>query len=273
MSAENTPLRVRLLTVVTFAILSVGALVMLAVALPTLFLARRFYSEVIGRAIGTAVLRAWGLRYTMHYSAPLPARQTVFISNHNSTIDVFTLIAMGLPRARFFLSGFLRTKIPPIGVIGTIIRIFWTVPQEFPEKRRQIFQRAERILRASGDSVYLSPEGMRVATGEIGKFNRGSFHLATALSAPIVPIYFHIPPQINPGRGVNARPGHIDIYLLPPIETSSWRIEDVDLNKERVRDLFVRVHKSLRETDQLPANLAAIPPIPIPIPIASAGAA
>jgi 1-acyl-sn-glycerol-3-phosphate acyltransferase len=272
MTAEKTPLRVRLLTALTLVILTVGALVMLAVAIPTLFLARRFYSEVIGRAIGSAVLRAWSIRYTLHYVAPPPLRQTVFISNHNSTIDVFTLIAMGLPRARFFLSGFLRRQIPPIGVIGTIIRIFWTVPQEFPEQRRRIFQRAERILRASGDSVYLSPEGMRVTTGDIGKFNRGSFHLATALSAPIVPIYFHIPPQINPGRGVNARPGHVDIYLLPAIETSSWRVEDVDTNKERVRDLMVRVHTSMRESGRLPVDLGPIP-IPTSIPIATAGAA
>ena len=50
-------------------------------------------------------------------------------------------------------------KLPPIGIIGGLIRIFWTVPQEFPEKRREIFKRADRILRETGDSVYLSPEG------------------------------------------------------------------------------------------------------------------
>lgn len=259
MSADKPTMRARVLTAVTFVILSIGALVMLAVAIPTLFLARRFYSEVIGRAIGNAVLRVWSIRYTIHCLTPLPDRQTVFISNHNSTIDVFTLISMGLPRARFFLSGFLRRKVPPIGVIGTIIRIFWTVPQEFPAERRRIFQRAERVLRESGDSVYLSPEGMRVTTGEIGKFNRGSFHLATALSAPIVPIYFHIPPDINPGRGVNARPGRMDIYLLPAIDTSAWRVEDVDVNKERVRDLYVRVHESMRSTGQMPADLQLAP--------------
>ena len=259
MSQDKPSLRARVLTALTFVILSVGALVMLAVAIPTLFLARRFYSEVIGRAIGNAVLRVWSLRYTVHYLAPVPRGQTVFISNHNSTIDVFTLISMGLPRARFFLSGFLKRKVPPIGIIGTIIRIFWTVPQEFPVERRRIFQRAERVLRATGDSVYLSPEGMRVTTGEIGKFNRGSFHLATALSAPIVPIYFHIPPEINPGRGVDAKPGCLDIYLLPAIDTSSWRVEDVDLNKQRVRDLYLRVHESLRSTGRLPAELGLAP--------------
>src|SRR3954468_23307243 len=147
----------------SFVVLTVGAVVMLAVAVPTLFLARRFYSEVIGRAIGVAILRLWNVRYIEHHLSPLPRRQAVYISNHTSTIDVFLLIALGLPRARFFLSGFLR-KMIPLGVIGYLIRIFWTVPQEFPEKRRRIFARADRILRRSGDSVYLSPEGMRVTT-------------------------------------------------------------------------------------------------------------
>ena len=78
-----------------------------------------------------------------------------------------------MPRTRFFLSGFLR-KLVPIGIIGTLIRIFWTVPQEFPERRREIFKRADRILRETGDSVYLSPEGMRVTTGEIGAFGEGA---------------------------------------------------------------------------------------------------
>ena len=145
-------------------ILTLGALVMLAAAIPTLFLARRFYSEVIGRAIGVVILRIWGVRYCVHRLVPEPSGQLVYISNHTSTIDVFLLIALGLPRARFFLSGFLR-KVVPLGVIGYLIRIFWTVPQEFPEKRRHIFARAARILRRTGDSVYLSHEGMRVTSG------------------------------------------------------------------------------------------------------------
>jgi 1-acyl-sn-glycerol-3-phosphate acyltransferase len=262
MSNEAVPLRTRLRVMATFVILCIGALAMIVVAIPTLFLARRFYSEVIGRAIGKSVLRLWGIRFSVHYVAPLPERQTVFVSNHNSTLDVFTLIAIKLPRARFFLSGFLKTKIPPLGIIGGIVRIFWTVPQEFPEQRRRIFQRAERILRRSGDSVYLSPEGMRVCNGEIGAFNRGSFHLATALGAPIVPIYFHIPPEINPGLGVNARPGHLDVYVLPAIDTSSWPIKDIHVNKERVRDLFVRVHESLRADGHLPRDLR-VPSAPV----------
>ena len=231
--------------VLTFSLMMAGALVMLLVAVPTLFMARRLYAESIGRWLGAAVLRLWGVHYRVHASGPRPAGQMVYISNHTSTLDVFLLIALALPRARFFLSGFLR-KVVPIGIIGYLIRIFWTVSQEFPEQRRRIFQRAERILRRSGDSVYLSPEGMRVTTGEIGHFNKGSFHLATSLGAPIVPLYLAIPAASNPGMGYDAKPGTIDVWILPPIDTSRWTVDNVEYNRDRVHDYFVRMHDALR---------------------------
>jgi 1-acyl-sn-glycerol-3-phosphate acyltransferase len=218
---------------------------MLLIAIPTLFMARRLYAEVVGRAIGASILRLWGVRYRVHEPAPRPAGQLVYISNHTSTLDIFLLIALALPRTRFFLSGFLR-KIVPIGVIGYLIRIFWTVPQEFPGQRTRIFQRADRILRASGDSVYLSPEGMRVTNGEIGHFNKGSFHLATSLSATIIPLYLHIPAESNPGRGYDAKPCVIDVWILPPIDASRWKVEDVERNRDRVRDYYLRVHDAVR---------------------------
>jgi 1-acyl-sn-glycerol-3-phosphate acyltransferase len=246
---------VRMRVIASFLVMTVGSVVMLAVAIPTLGLARRFYSEVIARRLGQAVLALWGIRLSVRHVAPVPTTQCVFISNHTSTLDVFLLIGMPHARMRFFLGGWLR-KYPPFAVVGTLIRIFWTVPQEFPERRRQIFARASRVLARTGDSVYLSPEGMRVATGEIGHFNKGAFHLATSLGAPIVPIYFHIPPAIDPKLGYDARPGVVDLYFLPAIETSSWSVDEVEHNRDRVRAFFVRVHDSMRETGRLPRDLA-----------------
>ncbi|MEO7366709.1 MAG: lysophospholipid acyltransferase family protein [Gemmatimonadaceae bacterium] len=240
--AERAILMVRV--ALSFVIMMSGAIVMLLVAVPTLFMARRFYAEVIGKAIGASILKLWGVSYCVHKSGPVPQRQVVYISNHPSTIDIFLLIALGLPRTRFFLGGFLR-KMLPIGIIGYLVRIFWTVPQEFPEERRRIFQRSDRILRQTGDSVYLSPEGMRVTTGEIGHFNKGSFHLATSLGAPIVPVYLNIPADTNPGMGYNAKPGTIDVWFLPPIETANWKVEDLERNRDLVHDLYLRVHHAV----------------------------
>jgi len=218
--------------------LTATSLLVLGVAVITLFRCRRFYSERIATPFGRLILRIWGIRMIVHQPMPFPARQVVFISNHTSTIDVFALVALGLPNARFFLSGFLR-KLLPLGLIGYLIGIFWTVPQEYPEQRRRIFKRAERVLRRTGESAYLSPEGMRVTTGEIGHFNKGAFHLATALRAPIVPLYIYIPKAIDPGMGWNARPGTVEVHVRPPIETADWPLDDLIANKERMRDFYV----------------------------------
>jgi 1-acyl-sn-glycerol-3-phosphate acyltransferase len=102
------------------------------------------------------------------------------------------------------------------------------------------------VLRRTGESVYLSPEGERVVTGKIGHFNKGAFHLATALHAPIVPMYIRIPREIDPGTGLAARAGSVDVFIGEAVETISWRVEDVESNRDRMRELFVDWHRRLR---------------------------
>lgn len=225
-------------------LLTLCSLLMLLAAVATLGRLRRWYSEGIATPFGRLVLRVWGIRVEWPQAQAWPAGQVVYISNHSSTIDLFALIALGLPNARFFLSGFLRGLLP-LGLIGYLIGIFWTVPQEFPERRRAIFQRAERVLRRSGESVYLSPEGQRVTTGGIGAFNKGAFHLATALQVPIVPLFIFIPRAIDPGRGLHAKPGTVQVHLGEPVDTRGWRVEDVPANRDRLHAFYVEWHHRL----------------------------
>ena len=235
------------LTVISLVLLTAGALVMLAAALATLFRARRFYSEVIMKWLGRVLLWLWGIRVVVHADHPFPQAQTIYISNHTSTLDMFALVSLGLPNARFFLSGYLR-KLIPLGIIGYLVGIFWTVPQDYPEKRTRIFQAAERTLRRTGESVYLSPEGTRITTGAIGHFNKGAFHLATNLGVPIVPFYIWIPRASDPGKGFESRPGTIHIHVKPAIPTRDWKLPDLEKNRDRIRDLFVRWREELNPT-------------------------
>ncbi len=238
-------LRSLFLIAVGFLAASVGALLMLLVAIVTLFQARRFYAEVIAKRLGRIALWLSGVSMIVHRDQPLPETQTIYLSNHTSTLDVFILIALGLPNTRYFMSGFLR-KILPVGIIGYLIGIFWTVPQRYPEQRSKIFQRAERVLRRTGESVYLSPEGQRVLTGEIGHFNRGSFHLATNLHAPIQPFFIHIPAELNRGTKLLSGTGVVDVYFLPLVVTTDWKLEELDQNRERVREMFVQFHHNVQ---------------------------
>jgi putative phosphoserine phosphatase/1-acylglycerol-3-phosphate O-acyltransferase len=209
----------------------------------TAFRARRLYSAIARQTAG-AVLWLYGIRVVVRSPQPLPRRQTIYISNHTSTLDLFVLAALGLPRCRFFLSGFLRKYIP-LGVTAWMMGTFFTVPQDRPDERRRIFAAAERELRRTGESVYLSPEGGRITTGRIGHFNKGAFHLATALHAPIVPLYFEIPREIDPGRGFDARPGTVTVHVLPAIDTREWILADLDRNIASVRAVFVARHEAV----------------------------
>ena len=227
------------------AVMGITTVLMMLAGLLTLFQARRFYTEVLARGLGRIVLWICGVRVVVHQDSPLPSGQVVYVSNHTSTLDCFVLIALGLPNARFFLSGFLR-KNPFICIMGYLTGTIWTVPQSFPEKRRQIFQRAERILRRTGESVYLSPEGERIRTGEIGHFNKGAFHLATSLRAPLVPFYIAVPPETDPGLGIDVRPGTVHVYFQPPIRTVDWHLADLERNRTNVREFFVQLHEQRR---------------------------
>jgi 1-acyl-sn-glycerol-3-phosphate acyltransferase len=229
----------------SFLLMSIGSLAVLLVALLTAFQARRFYAEQMAARIGRWTLRIWGVRLVVHDAPPESLQQRVFISNHTSTIDVFALIGLALPSTRFFMSGFLR-KFLPLGLIGYLIGNFWTVRQNFPERRVEIFKNAEAVLRRSGESVYLSPEGRRVSTGEVGAFNKGSFHLATVLRAPIVPFYIATPPEVDPGMSFCAGPGEVHVYFKPAIATADWQLADLVSNKERVRQRFLEWHNEYR---------------------------
>ena len=74
-----------------------------------LFRTRRLYARVATRT-ARAVLRLWGLRLVVHQDEPFPTGQVVYVSNHSSTIDLFVLVALGLPNTRFFLAGSLSAR-------------------------------------------------------------------------------------------------------------------------------------------------------------------
>ena len=236
-------LRIGILYIAGISLMTVGSLVTLIVAILTLFQFRRFYAEVMIGAMAKIGLWMAGVRFVVHQASSFPDCQAVYISNHASTLDIFILTALRLPNARFFLSGSLRRRIPPLGLLGYIARVFWTVPQAFPERRVEIFKRAERVLRRTGESVYLSPEGIIGETGSISPFNKGAFHLATNLHAPIVPIFIDIPREIDPGWGYDFRPGVVDVHILPAISTEHWTVEQLDENRTTTHGDYVELQK------------------------------
>lgn len=230
-------LRVIVALVLSAILFTVGSVVMFLIGIVTLFQARRFYAEVLTRGLVQIALWFFGVRIVEHRTQPFAQRQTVYISNHTSALDMFVIISLGLPNCRYFLSGFLR-KFLPLWLVGWMIGIFWTALQRYPERRTRIFQNADRLLKRTGESVFLTPEGQVT-----GRFNKGAFHLATSLRAPIQPIYILIPNEVDPGPwtngdGLEIRSGDVHVFYGDLIDTSEWQVAEVDMRRNQVREMY-----------------------------------
>ncbi len=217
----------------------------------------------VASACARALLRVWGVRLQV-VGGPWPTvagvggRQVVWISNHTNALDVFVVCALGLPRTRYLLSRWLRVVVP-LWALGEVIGIFWTPPQALRARRVALFRRVTRELRRSGESVFLTPEGARIRTGRIGPFNKGAFHLAVALRAPIVPLYVETPPATDPGMGLDVGAGVVRVHVGAPIDTGGWRLEEVAQRRDEVQALYAAWTPATSSSADRPAWAASRP--------------
>ncbi|CCX47597.1 1-acylglycerol-3-phosphate O-acyltransferase [Bacteroides sp. CAG:927] len=114
-----------------------------------------------------------------------PSTSYVFVANHQSAYDIFSIYGYLGHSFRWMMKQELR-KIPLVGLAceksGQIY-----VDRSSPAAIRHTMERAEKLLRG-GMSIVVFPEGARTWTGEMRSFKRGAFALATEFNLPVVPL-------------------------------------------------------------------------------------
>jgi 1-acyl-sn-glycerol-3-phosphate acyltransferase len=173
--------------------------------------------------------------------------QCIHISNHRSTLDFFCIGTLGLKNTRYFISGE-NKKYWPLRLIGMCIDFFFIPNQGLPKERTLCFKEAEKVLRKTGDSVFLTPEGHKQPRYKLENFNRGAFHMAANLKIPISPFYIHVPEHVNMGKGMQAKSGVIDIFFLKPISAIDWEVKNIDKYKTDVHKIFLDFENNINET-------------------------
>lgn len=231
--------------VVVLGMMSCCAVILLVCHILTFGRSRRFGMNVIARHIARLILWCCGIRVHVegHHWPRTPA---VYITNHTSTLDFFIVTSLGLPNIRAFMSVKNRT-ILPIWLMGRLLGHFFIPTQDDPAGRTACFQDATATLKASQDSVFLTPEGTRHIDGKVGPFNKGAFHLATALGLPIVPLFIEIAPQMNPGKGFKTRPGDVTVHVGQPIDTTTWSVDTVEQHRDHMHQHYVDWHHQLTQ--------------------------
>ncbi len=165
-------------------------------------------------------------------------RPAVFIFNHQSKADV-VICAQLLRRD---IAGVGKKEIKKIPVIGKVLEMGGVVMIDRADAKSAIAAMKPLIdaMKKEGKSVVLAPEGTRTISPKLTTFKKGAFHLAMQAGVPIIPIVIRNAGDIAPKGDFIFRPGTVDVEVLPPVDTSSWRPDTINTHVREVRNMFLK---------------------------------
>jgi 1-acyl-sn-glycerol-3-phosphate acyltransferase len=197
-----------------------------------------------------ATIQQWGPAYAMgwiprltlsplrvHFDAGFdPRRVSMFCQNHVSVLDGH--IALGsIPGAFCGMQKASYLRIPGYGWLMRLGNAIGVPPAGTPGRFEQMAEACRE--RASRDiSILVFPEAHRTLDGKLNSFRRGVFEIARAAGLPLVPVAVRGMFDILPKGTFVTRPGRIDVYVGPQIETEGLDEAEVPALMERVRGIM-----------------------------------
>lgn len=161
-----------------------------------------------------------------------PDQPAVFMSNHQSAIDIAALVHT-IPFSFRFVAKRELARIPLFGwalaLGGHVI-----IDRGDRLKAMRSLERAARQI-AGGTHVIMYPEGTRSPTGRLQAFKKGGFHLAIAAQVPIIPVTVSGTQRITPRRSLRIESGPVKIRYGKPIPTKGLTAADRHALADEVR--------------------------------------
>jgi 1-acyl-sn-glycerol-3-phosphate acyltransferase len=184
------------------------------------------------------IVRTVGMSVSVHGAENLRAGESyVFLSTHQSYMDIPVMLGY-LPAQLRIAAKREVFQIPFLGwhmQRGGHISINRGSTQEAVETLR----RASREI-PHGVSVFLFPEGTRTRDGSLLPFKKGGFKFALQTSLPIIPVSIVGTRQVLPPDSIIFRPGHVQMYLDPPVQTVALDDPDLPALMQQVRDTMTK---------------------------------
>lgn len=190
---------------------------------------------IAGRVWSRLNLRAVGARVTW-VGLDIAERHNpcIFVSNHQSNVDIWALIAV-LPLNTRFVAKHSLFKVP---ILGWALRVSDFIPIDRGNRARAIrsLDQAAGKIRG-GRPVVLFAEGTRTAGNALAPFKKGPFHLALAAGVPIVPVSISGSSAVMPPQGLEVRPGPVRVRFGEPVDVTPFQPgNDVAGLRDAVRD-------------------------------------
>lgn len=168
-----------------------------------------------------------------------PTKSYVFAINHQSVFDIFVVYGWFPFIFKWLMKAELR-KIPLVGkACAAAGHIF--IDRTNPIAAKHSLEKAETQLK-NGISLVVFPEGTRTHTGQMGKFKRGAFRVATDLGLPIVPVTLRGSFERMHRNTFNVTPGTIDLIIHQPIHVVPYLPDNVS---ELIQKTWDDIHADL----------------------------
>lgn len=147
------------------------------------------------------------------------AGPAIFVANHQSLIDVVFLPAIVPATARFVAKR--ELLLVPLWGWAFAAGGALLIDRKNPRAALESLRRGAEMLEP-GWSLVVFPEGTRTQDGELGRFKRGAFLLATLTKLPVVPIGFDGARDIVPAGKSLVRGGRVAVHVGEPLDTRAW---------------------------------------------------
>ncbi|MFI2233981.1 1-acylglycerol-3-phosphate O-acyltransferase [Nocardia testacea] len=175
-------------------------------------------------------LRVTGAEHARH---PRPA---VFLFNHQSQFDVLIVPAVLGGQ----VTGVGKKELIRHPIFGPLMRF---VGVTFIDRSNTDLAKASLApvvdtLRG-GLSVAIAPEGTRSYTALPGRFKKGAFHMARQAGVPVIPVVIRNAAEVGRRDSMIARPGVVDVAILPPIDIDTQDPSELDEKVAEVRQLYL----------------------------------
>ena len=206
----------------------------LSASISGLFVGGQRAWEFWREAWGKAILFFLGVKMRVNGEENLKG-PAVFIMNHESVIDIFTIAAIA-PQKTTFVS---KKEVARFPFLGIIMRMGGCIFIDRSNTRSAVESIQEGVKeRRENYSIIVFPEGTRSNEKQgLKPFKKGCMHIAMAASIPIVPIGQNGARTHASGKSLVIKKGSpIYFEIGKPISTDMWNLENAEKQMELLQD-------------------------------------
>ena len=207
---------------------------LMSIVLTTFLPKGRYLATKLYEFFGWAGLKFVGINLVVEGSEKIDINKSyVVVSNHPSTLDIFTHIT-ALPVSIRFLT---KSELFRIPIFGRVLKVLG-LPRIDRKNASANFDKINYSIRKvleHKNSIMVFPEGKRSNQKELLPFKKGAAYISKDFNLPIIPVVSHNAHNLMVKGKVWLKSGNVHIEILDPIfNPNDYTVEELTSKLESI---------------------------------------